>query len=177
MAVTALTVVTFAAREEAVQAGAEAERQAARAASESKIAQERLKRVIDSIGMKQAVLAGDRLRIARYLESPSAKSSLVFGASATSLGYKNPQGQTVYRFTLMPQNALDELRREVAVITYRMDHPTFQNSLLATGPERGFTASYNGWGCLSNVVVLMEYIDPDRPAEIAAYNMCQALGW
>ena len=77
----------------------------------------------------------------------------------------------------MPKRAIDELRREVAVITYRMDHPSFQNSLLATGPERGFTASYTGWGCLSNVVVLMEYIDPDRPAEIAAYNMCQALGW
>ena len=43
--------------------------------------------------------------------------------------------------------------------------------------ESGFTASYTGWGCMSNVVVLMEYIDPDRPAEIAAYNMCQALGW
>jgi hypothetical protein len=184
VAVTALAAVTFAAREEAVQARAaadsaraEAERQAARAAGESKIAQERLKRIIDSIGMKQAVLAGDRERIARYLESPSAKSQLVFGADAESLGYKNPQGQTVYRFNLMPKRAIDELRREVAVITYRMDHPSFQNSLLATGPERGFTASYTGWGCLSNVVVLMEYIDPDRPAEIAAYNMCQALGW
>ena len=76
-----------------------------------------------------------------------------------------------------PKRAIEELRREVAVITYRMDHPSFQNSLLATGPESGFNASYTGWGCLSNVVVLMEYIDPDRPAEIAAYNMCQALGW
>lgn len=179
----AATAFAFAAHREATEqtlvalaARADAERQAALAARESKIAQERLKRMTNSIGIKQAVLSGDRERMARYLESPEAKSSLVFGASATSLGYKNPAGQTVYRFILSPKHAVEELRREVAVITYRMDHPTFQNSLLATGPERGFTASYNGWGCLSNVVFVVEFIDPDRPAEIGAYNMCEALG-
>ena len=185
------TALALAARREAEQAArliavqtraaesarAEAERQAAIAASESKLAQERLKRITDSIGMKQAVLAGDRARVARYLASPDARSSLDFGASATSLGYKNPQGQTVYRFDLMPRHAPEDLRREVAVVTYRMDHPTFHNSLLATGPERGFTASYTGWGCLANVTVLIEYVDPDRPPEIAAYDMCRALGW
>jgi len=84
----------------------------------------------------------------------------------------------VYKFSLMPDPAaLPELKQSVAVTTYRMDHPTFQNGLLATGAERNFTASYAGWGCLTQVVALIEYKDPDRPPEIASYNMCEALGW
>jgi hypothetical protein len=58
-----------------------------------------------------------------------------------------------------------------------MDHPTFQNALLATGPERDFTASYTGWGCLRRVVVLIEYVNPDRWPEIAEFDMCDAIGW
>lgn len=101
-----------------------------------------------------------------------------FTARADDLGYKNPSGQRVYKFSLMPDPAvLQRAKKTVAVITYRMDHPSFQNGLLATGPERDFTASYIGWGCLSQVVVLVEYIEPDRPPEIAEYNMCAALGW
>jgi hypothetical protein len=155
----------------------EAEVQRAKAVDESRLANARLKRITDSIGMKRAVLAGDRERIAAWLASPGARSTLRFTASAVSMGYKNPQGQTVYRFALMPEEGLDELRSKVAVITYRMDHPSFQNSLLATGPERGFTASYQGWGCLPYVVVLVEYIDPDRGSEIVDFDMCKAIGW
>ena len=150
---------------------AEADRQRA-------IAQARLKRMEDSIGMKQAVLSGDSARFGAYLEASKGGSRLRFTAAANSLGYRNPQGQTVYKFTLMPdKSVLTAWRKSVAVVTYRMDHPTFQNSLLATGPDRDFTASYTGWGCLRNVVVLIEYVDPDEPARIANYDMCEALGW
>jgi hypothetical protein len=151
--------------------------QRSKAVEESHLANARLKRITDSIGMKQAVLSGDRARISAYLESPGARSALRFTASVESMGYKNPQGQWVHKFTMMPADALDDLRRKVAVITYRMDHPTFQNSLLATGPERGFSASYIGWGCLTYVVVLVEYIDPDRGSEIADLDLCEALKW
>ncbi len=162
----------------AQRAAALATSQSALATRQSALAQQRLQRMIASIGMKQAVLSGDRARIGRYLSDPATRSAVRFTAVAESLGYKNPQGQTVYRFVLKPAPELAAtLQQEAAVVTYRMDHPTFQNSLLATGPERGFSASYNGWGCLSHVVVLIEYVDPDRAAEITAYNMCTALGW
>jgi len=166
-----------AARAEA-QARAErrvADEQRLRAEQERGLAQARLKRITDTIGMKQAVLSGDDARIAAYLARPEVKSQVQFGATATPLGYKGPDGKPVYRFSLMPQHALDQLRAEVAVVTYRMDHPTFQNSLLATGPERGFVASYTGWGCLRDVVVLIEYRDPDRGNELTAFDMCRAM--
>lgn len=153
-----------------------ADEQRALAERERQLAEQRLKRITDSIGMKQAVLSGDQARIRRYLEQDSVRSRIRFTARAESLGYRNPQGRPVYRFSLLPTpDTLARARTEAAVITYRMDHETFHNSLLATGPERDFAASYIGWGCLSNVVVLVEYIDPDRPAEIAAFNMCEAL--
>jgi hypothetical protein len=160
------------------QAAREADEAAALATSQSALAQRRLQRIVASIGMKQAVLSGDRARIGQYLGDEATRSAVRFTAVAESLGYKNPQGQTVYRFVLRPApELLAGLKQDVAVVTYRMDHPTFQNALLATGPDRGFSASYNGWGCLSNVVVLLEYIDPDRAAEITAFDMCAALGW
>lgn len=152
-------------------------RERAVAVKQSDLAQRRLKRITDSIGMKQAVLAGNQARIRNYLADPAVRSSIDFTAQSAPQGWKDGQGRPIFTFTLMPQpEALAQARQHIAVITYRMDHPTFQNSLLATGPERGFRASYSGWGCLTNVVVLVEYIDPDRSAEIAAFNMCESVG-
>jgi len=170
------------ARLEADQQRVEADRQRAEADAQRKLAQERLERITDGLRMKQAVLSGDRARIQAALAQGRVASGsnepVRFTARADDLGYKNPAGQKVYRFSLMPDPAaLPELKQSVAVITYRMDHPTFQNGLLATGAERNFTASYAGWGCLTQVVALIEYKDPDRPPEIASYNMCEALGW
>jgi hypothetical protein len=128
--------------------------------------------------MKQAVLAGDRERIDPYLGSDLANRSIRFTAEAENLHYTNPRGQRIYRFTLSPEPAsLSTGEEEVAFITYRMDHPTFQNALLATGPDRDFRASYDGWGCLAKVVALIEYANPDRSPEIAAFDMCSVTKW
>ena len=62
------------------------------------------------------------------------------------------------------------------MVTYRLDHPTFKNALLTTGPDRDFTASYDGWGCLPQVIVLIEYVNPEQSPEIAEFDMCAALG-
>lgn len=153
-----------------------ADAQRAVAERERRLAEQRLQRITGSIGMKQAVLSGDQARIRRFLEDEALRSRIRFTARADNLGYRNAQGKQVYRFSLLPTaDSLPRARAEVAVITYRMDHETFRNSLLATGPERDFATGYVGWGCLRNVVVLVEYVDPDRPAEIAAFDMCAAL--
>lgn len=175
-----------------------AERERVEANRQRELAQERLTRITEGLRMKQAVLSGDRDRIDAFLRArpplpPSPgkdggggqqvqamqkPSAIRFTARAEDLGYNNQSGQRVYKFSLMPDPAvLDQVKKTVAVITYRMDHPTFQNGLLATGVERNFTASYVGWGCLRQVVVLIEYIEPDRPSEIAEYDMCGKLGW
>ncbi|MDP3222601.1 MAG: hypothetical protein Q8M96_05650, partial [Rubrivivax sp.] len=59
---------------------------------------------------------------------------------------------------------------------YRMDHPSFQNKLLATNAASHFKASYTGWGCLTSVVALVEYVDPDQPAEVREFDMCALIG-
>jgi hypothetical protein len=160
----------------AMEEAASARKAREEADAQRKLAEQRLARITDGIHMKQVVLAGDRERIRAYLDSDLASRSIRFTAQAHDLGYRNPQGQPVYRFSLFPERAsLPTGEAAVAVITYRMDHPTFQNALLATGPDRDFTASYTGWGCLRQVVALIEYVYPDRSPEIAAFDMCAAI--
>ena len=178
----AAAAVAYMQSQSAERARMEADLQRADADAQRRLAQERLDRITDGLRMKQAVLSGDRARIHSALTgeglSAGNASSIRFTARADDLGYRNPAGQQIYKFSLMPDPAeLQRIKEAVAVITYRMDHPTFQNALLATGPERNFTASYTGWGCLRQVVALIEYKDPDRPPELTAYDMCEALNW
>jgi hypothetical protein len=163
---------------EATRSAAEATVSAAFAREQQQLAEQLLSKMTSGIRMKQAVLAGDREKIRTFLDSEVANRSIRFTARAEDLGYKNPQGQQVFRFLLSPAAAtLPSGESAVAVVTYRMEHPTFQNALLTTGPDRDFTASYIGWGCLRNVVVLIEYADPQRAPEISQFDMCTAIGW
>jgi len=177
-------VVAQTQRSNAERARLEADRQRAEADTQRTLAQERLDRITEGLRMKQAVLSGDRTRIQAFLRDGSEIAagqqggSIRFTARADDLGYRNPAGQQIYKFSLMPDpSMLAQAKKNVAVITYRMDHATFQNALLATGADRDFTASYTGWGCLRRVVVLIEYIEPDQPPELAYYDMCDALNW
>lgn len=160
------------AREESTRANRE--REAATAASA--LAEQRLQRIMESIALKQAALSGDPAALDRALSA--APSSTTFGVRATPYGYRNSAGQPIYRFELFPEPAsIPGGLAAIAFITYRMEHPTFRNTLMLTGPDRGFTASYDGWGCLSRVIAVIEYADPDHPPAIARFNMCRALGW
>jgi hypothetical protein len=103
-------------------------------------------------------------------------ADLVFAARATARGYRDGAGRPIYRFQLLPADTSREALDQVATVTYRMDHPTFKNALLTTGPERGFQAEYDGWGCLQSVAVLVEYLDPDRSPALTEFDMCGSLG-
>jgi hypothetical protein len=162
-----------------------AEGQARRAASASQAAtdaqreaQQRLDRILQGLNLKRAALSGDAATLAAALDSSSRDRSIVFGARATPRGYDASPGRPMYFFELFPQRTSPpgDLAN-VALVTYKMDHPTFQNTLMATGPDKKFVASYNGWGCLRQVIAIVEYSDPDRPPAIAAFDMCEALGW
>jgi len=50
------------------------------------------------------------------------------------------------------------------------------NVLYATGPDRGFTATYEGVSCVHTVTVLIEFFDPERVPELTEFDMCAALG-
>jgi hypothetical protein len=82
------------------------------------------------------------------------------------------------KFLLFPdERSIRSSFNEIALMTYIMDHPTFQSQLYATGPTSRFTAVYEGVGCLTRVLVLIEYKDPLRSPSLAIFNMCELLGW
>ena len=156
-------------RQRAMVSSAEAQRQ--RTLSDS-----RLNLITNGIRMKQAVLSGARDSIETFLNSKLANRRIRFAAEKKYLGYKNPAGQDIFKYQLYPDpQTVPGGLATLAVVTYRMDHPTFQNGLLATGPETRFTASYIGWGCLTRVIVLIEYVNPETSPEIAEFDMCGAI--
>jgi len=163
--------------EKATQASIVANQQREVAATQQKLAEERLTRITDGLKMKRAVLTGDRDGISQFLETARTKADLAFTARATPRGYRDSTGRPIYRFTLMPDDSGKGNVKDVATVTYRMDHPTFRNGLLTTGPERSFEAEYDGWGCLRSVTVLVEYVDPDRSPALTEFDMCASLGW
>jgi hypothetical protein len=160
---------------------ADLERQRAMASSEEAqrqrtLSDSRLNLITNGIRMKQAVLSGERDAIEAFLNSKLANRTIRFAADKKYLGYKNPAGQDVFKFLLYPDlQTVQGGLATLAMVTYRMDHPTFQNGLLATGPESRFTASYVGWGCLTRVIVLIEYVNPETSPEIAEFDMCDAI--
>jgi hypothetical protein len=46
---------------------------------------------------------------------------------------------------------------------------------MTAGVNRGFRASYIGWGCLTRIVAVIEYKDPARPASATEFDMCASL--
>jgi energy-coupling factor transporter ATP-binding protein EcfA2 len=126
---------------------------------------------------KRAFLTGNVEAIISLAATGANAGGFEFGARKSPLGSKTADGKQVFRYELFP--APESLRGPLATatqISYYMNHPTFQDRLLTAGPRNGFTASYQGWGCLTKVYVLIEYADPERPPDVTWYNMCDKLG-
>lgn len=159
-----------------------AEQQIIVAEQQRQMAEARLQRITTGLDIKRAVLAGDRDQIRRYLDSRPAPPNPTswrpeFSASAKAYGYRQG-GKEIYAFTVTPTpESAAKMQQRVVTVTYRLDHPSFRNPLLVTGPERQFSATYDGWGCMRSVLVMVEYLDPDRAPELLDFDMCAALGW
>jgi hypothetical protein len=163
------------AREEAANAtkqrslAEEAQRERARA-------QSLLERLTNSNRLKQAFLTGDVGTIQRIVAATPADPALTFLTRQTALGWKTSDGRPVYRYELYPSpETLEGPLKSASQISYYMNHPTFNVKLLSAGSANGFTASYNGWGCLDIVYVLIEFADPDTPPQLTHYDECGAI--
>jgi len=107
-------------------------------------------------------------------EAPGVR--LRFVSSQTALGWKTGNGLPVFRWDLYPTaESLRDARKPPSQISYYMNHPTFNVKLLSAGAGTGFRASYNGWGCLSVVYVLIEYMDPDTPPSLTHFDQCGSM--
>ena len=98
-----------------------------------------------------------------------------YRAQRVEQGPRGEQGQS-YEFSLEPvASSIPGGLAALAAVTFKMDHATFRNKLLGGDRNRGFRASYFGWGCLAKVAVLLEYADPRRSPELGMFPMCASL--
>ncbi|MBK5104779.1 MAG: hypothetical protein JJE42_11070 [Burkholderiales bacterium] len=135
-----------------------------------------LERLTNSNRLKQAFLTGDIETIQRIAASAKPDPALRFATSRTALNWKTRDNKSVYRWDLFPTpESLKGPLESASQISYYMDHPTFNVKLLSAGAGSGFRASYNGWGCLSIVYVLIEYADPYTPPRLTQFDQCDAI--
>ena len=160
----------------AAEVAAEEARQQAQQAQKARDESQRLlERLTNSNKLKQAFLRGDVATIRELAADAPADPPLEFATRRTAMGWKTPDGKPVYRWDLYPADeSRRELLRTASQISYYMNHPSFVIKLLSAGAGSGFTATYNGWGCLSVVYVLIEYIDPDTPPRLLQFDQCSS---
>jgi hypothetical protein len=95
-----------------------------------------------------------------------------FRARRVPQDYRIEQGQ-IYEYSMEPvADSVPGGLRRLLVVTFKMNHPTFRTKLLVGDPQKGFRATYIGWGCLTAVPVLLEYADPSQPPQVAIFDMC-----
>jgi hypothetical protein len=164
-------------RKDAVAQAAIAKNKAAYAENQRMIAQEAVNRIQQSLLIRQAALSGDQGKLDDVLSKLGHNDNIQFGAVASDLHYKSPGGRDIYKFELFPRpETLPSGKEAVAFITYLADDTTFQNTLLTAGQKREFRSTYTGWGCLTRIVALTEYVDPTRSPTVTVFDMCHLLG-
>ncbi len=110
------------------------------------------------------------------LETTQVDTEVRFRATAKEYPYKNEGGLSISRFEMFPdEKSLPDGLESLSLITYIMDHPTFQNRLITSGPDNRFTASYYGVGCLAKVTAIIEHSDLDKPFTISRFDMCKLI--
>lgn len=143
------------------------------------LALRRMDRIVNGIKYKQLALARGETGTQNIpgLEQADPQKEIGFQAIAKDLHYRQYKKE-IYKFSLRPLiPSVSGTDKHIAFITYSMNHPTFQNSLLMTGPDTEFTASYTGWGCLHEVLAVIEYINPDQPTRFVKFDMCANTKW
>ncbi len=88
-------------------------------------------------------------------------------------GLKTPDGRQIYKYSLWLEAPPAE-KAKIARVSYFFNHPTFIHKTQASSnPEEGFRISYNGWGCLSSVIITLAL--KNGPEQKIDFNMCGAL--
>ena len=127
----------------------------------------------EDIGIKEAALSRDPERLKDVLDKH--QSQITFDVDMRELRFDPKLGQ-LYHFELYPRaDKIEGGLNSVAIITMLMDDPSFKKSIISAGPEEDFKCSYEGWGCLDNVVVVIEFRNPSRRAEVTVMRMCDII--
>jgi hypothetical protein len=166
-------------RAAAEKAKAEAEKQLKKTEDEYRSLKQRANQLNDNIALKQTVLFGDRVAMSNYLKSDRANRSIRFLATQGPPRYTTPDGSQMYQFRVFPdKTSITASLKGAAAITYRMEDDPVKPQpavfLGISGPP-GFGVRVNFSRCYKSVVAVIEYKDPEKSAEIAAFDMCALL--
>jgi preprotein translocase subunit SecG len=139
-------------------------------------ANQRYQRMMDNIKLRQTILSRDYQKINDALKNFKIEDKIKWKAIAKEYPYKSKTGLNTYKFQIYPiKQSIPGGFFSIALITYIMDHPSFLNPLLTTGPDTKFTGTYDGVGCLDSVTAVIEYSDLDQPIAVAEIPMCSIL--
>jgi hypothetical protein len=157
----------------AEQARLRADQQRTAAERATTLAEQSLERIRKTLEIRKAALGGDQEHIKALLGTLQQNTDIKFRVTVRDLQYKNSSHQETYDFRMFPAaTSLPQGKDAVALITYLADSPAFRNRLITAGPLSNFTAGYIGWGCLSQITALVEYVDPERPPTVSIFDMC-----
>jgi AAA-like domain len=159
-------------RNQAIAARTIAEHNASVAKSATLLVNHRLAIAQNTISLKRAIFFGDAQKFETAVRS-HLDSRIIFRATRQEHPYKSRAGLPTYTFRMFPnEDSIPGGFKNLALVTYKMDNPTFPNSLITAGPDRHFAGSYDGVGCLTLVTVLLEFIDPDRMPSVCQFDQC-----
>ena len=152
-----------------------------RANEQSRIANERLQLLNQSKDIRQTFVETPQKGYGLIPDGAKplrSQSNLTFEACVERRPYRAKNGSPTYLFKTMPKFLLgnDDIN-SIALVTYLMNHSSFLNPFITTGPDTNFTAKYDGIGCLTTVSVLIEYTDATKAPDMFHYNMCKLLNW
>jgi len=143
------------------------------AQGQAALAKERLKRMTAGQEARIAFLSGNEALYQDLQQRGLINTTLKFGVTKKSSGVPSKH---LYEYKLFPvSETVPGGLTSLALVTFKLNHSSFRNSLLAAGPDRSFVATYVGWGCMQPVLVLVDYADPDKPPDIASFDMCAAI--
>lgn len=181
------------AREKQLRAAhAAAEAAAARRAEQTALAEKRtahdqqtaaerhLSHIQKVLAIRQAFIAPDREEIDRIARD-SVLVPLRFKVGVRKLPARGPQDQFMHQYLIMPEaDSIPGGLESVATLLFRLDHRSFKNRVLTAPPRadrKRFLAAYEGWGCVRNTLVLIEYVDQEKLPGLATLDTCKELGW
>jgi hypothetical protein len=82
-----------------------------------------------------------------------------------------------YTFSLYIQGNPDSLKR-IKSVQYDRNHPTFTQKTMSSDEQQGgFRVTWEGWGCLTSIIVTFIPTDTSEKPEKTVFDMCANLGW
>lgn len=102
-----------------------------------------------------------------------ADNEFRFSVSVTPADAEGTGFDTLWWIELHPKKeSLEGKAEKIARIYYILNHESFYQNLRVGLPQNNFLYKYRGWGCLEEVMAIVEYKDPKTAPSISFFDQC-----